>query len=172
VNDYAAQTRNAVGTHTAKLMHHRKTAEYRVIANMHVAGQLSVICEYRVVADLAVVSEMHVSHDPVVASEPRDSRVLRRAAIERAKFANGIGVTYFQGRGLATVFLVLRRLTQRHEVIDAIVASDVGMPGQNTVVPDRRAASDLNMFVDETIGTDTDILRELRARVHDRGRMD
>ena len=55
----------------AELVHRGEAAEDRVVADVHVAGELRVVGEDRVVADLAVVREVHVGHDPVVVAEPR-----------------------------------------------------------------------------------------------------
>src|SRR4051812_36247233 len=95
-----------------KLMHRRETAENGEITDAHMTRELRIIREDRVVADLAVVREMHVRHDPVVVAEPRNAGVLYGAAIERAKFANGVAIADFKARGFARILLVLRRFAQ------------------------------------------------------------
>ena len=78
-----------------ELMHDGEAAEDGPVADMHMAGQLRVIGEDGVMADLTVVGKVHVGHDPVVIADPRDTGILRGAAIEGAKFANGIAIANF-----------------------------------------------------------------------------
>src|SRR6187551_442954 len=116
-------------TDAAKLVHGGKSSEYRVVAHMHVPRELGVVGKDGMVAYLAVVRHVRVRHDPVVITEPGHTGVQRRPAIERAEFANGIVVSDFEPRWLAAVFLVLRRFTQGHELIDPIIGAETRVSG-------------------------------------------
>jgi hypothetical protein len=155
----------------AELMHRREAAKYRIVSNVHMAGQLGVVREYGVIADLAVVREMHVGHDPVVVADPRHARVLGCAAIKGAKFAYRVVVADFEPRRLAVVFFVLRHLSQRHELVNAVIGADPGMPGYDRVRADAAARSDFKMLAYDRIRTNFDVGGDARRRIHEGGRM-
>ena len=85
----------AVSTNMHELMHAGKAAENGVIADMHMACQLDAVGEHDVVADLAIVCDVNVGHDPIIITDARDADVLRRAAIDRAEFSNGVAIADF-----------------------------------------------------------------------------
>jgi hypothetical protein len=51
---------------------------------------LRTVGKNSVVAHLAIVRQMDVGHDPVVVAQLGDTRVARRANVERTKLANGV----------------------------------------------------------------------------------
>ena len=93
-----------------ELVHAGEAAKDRVVADMHVTGQLHAVGEYRVVADLAIVRHMHIGHDPIVVTDTRNADILRRSTVDGAKLSNGIAIADFQRGGFALIFFVLRRL--------------------------------------------------------------
>jgi hypothetical protein len=148
-----------------------KPPKYCVVTDVHVPGQLRVVGENGVITDLAVVRKMHISHDPVVVAQTRDAGILRRAAIERAEFANRVAITDLEPGRLTCVFLVLRRFAERHELEYAVVAPDAGMAGDDRMRTDAGAGADLDVLADHRISANFDIFGKLRAGMDNGGGM-
>ena len=136
---------------------------------MHMAGQRRTVGHDGVVADLAVVRHMHIGHDPVVAADAGDAGILRGAQVEGAEFAYGVVVADLKARRFACVFLVLRDLAERAELKDAVMRPMRGMPARSPHADRPSARTDLDMFADDGIGADLDVVGQLRVRMNDRG---
>src|SRR5450759_354614 len=98
-----------------KLVHDGKSPEDGMIIHMNVARDLSIVGENGGLSNVTIMSEVHVGHYPIVVADMGDRRVLRRPAIECAKFADRVTVAYDQAGGFARILLVLRRATKRIE---------------------------------------------------------
>ena len=99
-------------TDTAELVHPGIAAKYGLVVNVHEPGELSVVGEGCTVSNLTIMRDVYVGHDPVVVTQPRNSRIQCRTEIERAKLAYGVAVADFQARWLTRIFLVLRYLAK------------------------------------------------------------
>src|SRR5690606_3557461 len=98
----------------------------------------------RVFADLTIVRDMPVSHDPVVIAYPGDAGILRGAAVERAKLANGVVIANFQLRGFSAVFLVLRHFADGTELVNRVALAYPGVFTDHHMRADPRAGADFN----------------------------
>lgn len=163
---------DAVGADATELVDGGETSEYRVVADMHVAGKLGIVCENRVVADLAVVRKMNVSHDPIVVTDPRHAGVLYRPAVEGTKLANGVVIPDFEAGCLAIIFLVLRHFTQGHELIDPVMGPNARVSRNDRVRPNTATGPDFDLFTNDGIRPDLDVGGDFRAWIDDRRRMD
>src|SRR3989338_3081499 len=152
-----------------ELMHSGKPAQYRIVADRHMAGQLRAIGENDVIAHLAIVRHVNISHDPVVVADARHADILHRAGIESAVFADGIVVADLEPRRLAGIFLVLRDLAQGTELEDAVLLSDTRMPVDHHMRTDHCSDADLDVLTDDGIRADFDIAGELGAGMNDSG---
>src|SRR5262249_18425708 len=149
-----------------------EAAQDGVVADVDVARDRGGVREDRVIADLAVVGDVHVSHEPVVAADARDARVLRGAAVERAELADGIAVSDLQAGRLARVLLVLGPAAQRAVREDAVVPADSRPSLDHDVRAYRRARADLDVLADDRVRADRHVRRKPRAGVNDRARVD
>ncbi len=141
----------------AELVRPREAAADNPVADMNMAGQRRVVGHDRVAADDAVVRDVHVGHDPVVVTHDRFTPVLGRAAAERAEFADRIAVADHEARRLAGVFLVLRIVADRGELVDAVVLADTRRPVDDDVAADARTGTDLDVIADDRVRTDFDV---------------
>src|SRR4029077_11304764 len=155
-----------------ELVHQGGGAEDHPVFHDDVTGKLGAVGEDRLVADLAVVREVDVGHDPVFVADARDAGVLHRAAVDRHVLADGVVVADLDAGGLALVFLVLRRRANGGEVEDAVAPPDAHAAVDHHVGADPAALPDLGVRADDRVRADLDVVREPRARVHQRARMD
>src|SRR5713101_2835293 len=155
-----------------ELMRPGESAENGVIPDANMAGKRRDVGEDRMVADLAVMGDVDVSHDPVVASDPCDARVLRGAAIEAAVLADRVALADLERGRLAAVLFVLGRAAERAEPEDAVLRPDAGSPLDHDVRPDRGPLPDLDVLADDRIRAHGHPRRELRSGVDHRARVD
>src|SRR5690606_38843262 len=94
------------------------------------------------------------------------------AAIDRAVLPDQVAVADLQQRGLTLVFLVLRVLANRGELVDPIAAADPGRPTDHDVRSDPGIVADLDVGPDDGVRPDRYIFPELCRGVDDRCRMD
>ena len=130
---------------------------------MHVSGERRVVCHDRLAANDTVMRDVHIGHDPVVVTDDRIADVLGRAAAERAKLADRVAVADDQAGRFVRVFLVLRIVTDRRELVDMIVLADFRRTVDDHVTIDACAAADLNCVADDRVGPDLDIVGDDRS---------
>ncbi len=148
---------DAVGADTAELVHHRESAEDRMIADMHVPCELRIIGENRVMTDLAVMGKVHIRHDPVVVTDSGDTDILRGTAIQGAELADGVVVADFQPGRLAGIFFVLRRRADGTKLVNHIARADPGVLADHHMRADACGSADFDICADDGIRTDRDI---------------
>ena len=98
-------------TDLAKLVDLGKAAEDGIVADLHMSGQAGVVGHDDVVPQHAVMGDVHIGHDPVVVADARDAGVLDGAAIDGAKFTDGVVVADDQ---LGVFVRVLSCPAERH----------------------------------------------------------
>jgi hypothetical protein len=131
-----------MGSYSAKLMRSGEPSQDDPIADMNVTGKSRIIGEDGVAADVAIVRYMHIGHDPVVIADRRLTIALHRATTDRAKFANCIAIPNGQRGWLTGVFLILRIVADRCELVNVIVATNNSRTIDNNVTVDSRTRSD------------------------------
>ena len=119
---------------------------------MNVACQLRVIRKDRVIADHAVVRQMHISHEPVIASHTRHTRVARRTDVEGTKLSDDVSVTNDQFARFTRVFFVLRNGPQGRELENPVVLTNGGVPFDHAVRSNRRSGPDFDVGTNHRIG--------------------
>src|SRR5882762_4024078 len=150
-----------------ELMGSGKPAEHGIVPDLDVTRKCRHIGEDRVVADPAVMRDMHVGHDPVVAADARDSRILHGAAAESAVFADGVAITDFERSLFTGVFLVLGRSAERAESVNAVLSSYAGSPLDHHVRPDRGPLPYLDVLADDRVRSHRYSRGELRSGMND-----
>ncbi len=111
------------------------------------------------IADDTVMRNMHVGHDPVVVAQNGLSPVLHGAATDRTELANRVAITDDQVGGFVGVFLVLRVVADRSELIDVIVLADLCRPIDDDMTVDASTACNFYIVTDNGIRTDDDVVR-------------
>ena len=79
------------------------------------------------------------------------------AAIDRAKFAEGVVVSNFQKSRLGGVFQILRALTDRAVGVEYIPLSDACRTGYGDMTNEERSTSNLDLRADVAEWTDLNI---------------
>ena len=74
------------------------------------------------IAERAVVRDVRVGHEQIVIADARHALIADGAAVDGAELADHVAIADLQARRLAGVFLVLRRLADRGELEDLVVA--------------------------------------------------
>src|SRR5450759_4023300 len=95
-----------------------------------------------------------------------------RAAIHRDGFAKHVAVAELEARRLAPLFLVLRRIAQRGELINLVVGADAGRAVDHDMRPNPGTRADPHLSTDDAEGPDRDIRRNLRLRCDHRAWVD
>src|SRR6185437_10683744 len=151
----------------AMLMHRRETAENDPVPDLDVTGERDAVGEDRVASHHAVVRDVRIGYEEIVVADAGDALVVDRAAVERAAFAKDIAVADLEAGRLTGVFLVLRRIAQRSELIDPVARADRGRTVDDDMGADDGARTDANLRADDTEGTHGDVRRQLRLRRND-----
>src|SRR3979411_2442438 len=128
-------------------------AQHGIVPNLDVTGKRRHIGEKRGVADPAVMRDMHVGHDPVIAADARDARILRGAAAEGAVFADGVAVADLERGRFTGVFLVLGGSAERAESVNPILNPYASSSLDQHVRPDRGPLPYLDVLADDRIGS-------------------
>src|SRR2546430_9785358 len=155
-----------------ELVHERRGAEDRPVADGDMAGELAGVGEHRVAADLAVVREVHVGHDPVVIAHARTAAIQRGAAVDGDALAEGVAVADLDRGVLAAVLLVLRRRAERGEMEDLVVAPDAQSPVEHDVRADPAALADFDLGADHAVGPNAHASGKACGGIHQGGGVD
>ena len=115
----------------AVLVDHGAAAEDDMVVDGDVPGQCHHVRQDGMTADLGIMRKMNIRHDPVVISDPGHADVLNGAGVEGAEFSYDVVIADFQASRFACVLLVLRVATADGMRVDAIVATDAGVPGND-----------------------------------------
>src|SRR6185312_7909157 len=156
----------------AELVDRRHSTDGDPITDLNVAAERCAVGEHEVAADHAVVGDVRIRHEEIVVADRRDALVVRRAAVDRARLTEDVAVTDLEARWLALVLLVLRRIAERGELMDAVFRAHARRPVDDHVRADDRARPDHDIRPDDGERTHGDIGRELRFRRHDGTRID
>lgn len=149
-------------TDAAELVYTRETAENREITDLYVSAKLYTVRQYRIVSDHTVVSEMNVRHDPVPVTEAGIPEILRRSDIKGTTLSDNVVVADFQPCRFPRVFLILRNLTKRNVMKDAISAPNSSMAAYDCMRTNGGACTNLNMFTDNCVRSNLHIFGQLR----------
>src|SRR6266568_3501646 len=150
-----------------ELMGSGEPAQHGIVSDVNMTGKCRRICKDRVVANLAIMRDMHVGHDPVVAADARDARVLHGAAAESAILADGVAVADLERGRFAGVLLVLGRSAERTESENPILSPYASPPLDHHMRPDRGPFAYLDMLADDRIGAHRYSESELRSGMND-----
>src|SRR5258707_1018011 len=96
----------------------------------------------------------------------------RNVASHRDGFAKYVAVADFEQRGLALVFLVLRRVAQGRELKNLVAGADARRSVDHRVRADPGAGADDHIRTDDRERTDLNVRRQLRLRRYHRARID
>src|SRR6185312_345462 len=98
--------------------------------------------------------------------------VVHGAAADGAVFTDVVAVADLPSRRLRGVRLVLRGFTVGGELKYFVALADRGVTGDDHVRPDPGPCPDGHIGTDDAVGTDHHVPGQLRARGHDRPRID
>jgi len=116
--------------------------------------------------------DVDVSHNPVVVAESGHTLILHGTSANRAVLTNGISVADLQARIFALIFLVLRIVADRCELINMIVLADSGRAVYHDMAFHFRSGTDFNLITDNRIRSDIDVIGDHGSVGDYRGRVD
>src|SRR5258708_184030 len=135
-------------------------------------AECGAIGHHDLVAETAVMSHVRIRHQQIVVADVRHSPIVGGAAIHRDGFAKHVAVADFEKRGLALLFLVLRRVAQGSELKNLVAGADARRSVDHRVRADPSAGADDHIRTDDRERTDLDVRRYLRLRRYHRARID
>ncbi len=159
--DGGVHAKKRVRANTTELMHTGESAADHPVPEMHMTGQCRVVRHDRVVAEHTIMRNVAVGHDPVIVTDNRLALVLRGATADGAKLTNGISVADNQAGRFVCVFLVLRIVTDRCELIDVVVLAYLRRAVDNNVTVDTSTAVYFNTVANYRIWTNLDVVGDL-----------
>jgi hypothetical protein len=92
------------------------------------------------------MGQMHIGHDPVIRAKPGHSDVLRRTAVERAEFTNGIAISDLESCRFACVLFILGHLPDGAKLKNPVAIPDAGMSIYDDMRSDPAVLADLDVF--------------------------
>ena len=148
-------------------------AEDGPVRDFRLAGEGDVAHEDAVVADLAVMGDMDIGHDERVAAHlGQELAAGLGAAVDGGALADGHPVTDFHPGDFALVFEVLRDGAHDGARKDGAVAAHFHIGEDDGVREELAAVADFDVVVHEHVGTDFDVVAELREGADRCERMD
>src|SRR3984957_4094313 len=155
-----------------ELMDCREPAEQRMVLDDDMAGEGRVIGHDHIISDLAVVRDMRPDHQQAIVADARNHAAAGGAGIDRHVLADRVVAADFERRRLAVIFQILRLVPDRSEWENPRPLADCRPPLNYDMRFEADAERQHNMFSDDAIGSDDDVVRQACARRDDRGGMD
>ncbi len=94
------------------------------------------------------MGDVHVDHQQVVITHFGQASALRGAAVNGDAFADAVAIAHFNTRRFARVFQILIHFTDGGELINLIIAADLGNAVHHHVGFQHRAGADFHLGAD------------------------
>src|SRR4029077_20732068 len=142
------------------------------VADLDVAAEHRAVGEHGVAAHHAVMGHVRAGHQQVVVADTRDPLVVSRAAVDGAELAEHVALADHEPRGLAAVFLVLRRIADGSELEHVVAGPDDGRPVDHCGGAADGTRADLHARPYHRERADRDVASEARLGRHHGTRVD
>ena len=154
-----------------ELLHGRPPAENGVISDRHMPGEHHVVREQHTLAEPAIMRDMRLCEQRAALPDIRRHPSARCARVDRHAFANDAIGGDLERRGLARIFLILRRLPDRREGKHARARPYCRAPDDNHMRDELDAGVQDNVASDLAIRAYLHIRIERGAALHQGERM-
>ena len=156
-------------TNAAELMHTRKGTENRVVLKSDVARKPARPRNDAMASDLTVVRDVGVVHDEVVVTNARTTPTALGTDVDSRELADLIVAADFKGLRLAVRNFVLRLAADARVRVQTRARTDSRSPMDRSVGVETNPSREPDFRPDHAERADTDVIRQLRARVYDSG---
>jgi hypothetical protein len=140
--------------------------EEDMIFNRDVAREGGPIRKNIIVSYIAVMSNVNSDHEKVSRSDT-GYLSLSAGAVQSAEFADCVVVAYYKSASFAYELHILRFATKHSVFEDTITGSQGGISLNNRMSADLATGADRNIILDDSIRTNTNILRDSGPLAHD-----
>jgi len=144
--------------------------EVDVIFHLDVPGQRGAIRKNAVVFQDAVVGKVDRDHQKIPGAHARRLAFSSRA-MDRDVLANSVLIADHEAARLAFKFHILRLAPEGGVLVNAIPLAHRRVALDDRVGANFASGADFDVVFDDDVRADFDIGRKLRARAHNRGRM-
>ena len=131
-------------------------------------SERGVVSEYDVIAHHAVVGHVGADHEQSAIADPGQHSAALGSRVHGRMFADGVVGAYLQAGGLALVFEILRRHSDRRERVNGRARSDGRPSGDDDVRDQSDAVLQDDIGTHGAVRTDENVLPQLRPRLDDR----
>jgi hypothetical protein len=154
------------GANADELMDETVTGDKSAVTNDHMATQQSAIDQDDVVAKMGIMADVTTGHQQIMRADNGMSIGLGRA-MDGNMFAENVVVANQRGSGFASVFQVLRGVTDDRTRVEMIMASRFKYAGEINVRADDTMLTQRDLGVNDRIRPDLGCVRHLGVRMND-----
>ncbi len=149
-----------------------QAAHHRVVLDPHVTGDGAQAGDDHVGADLAVVTDVHAVHHHGVVADARAAAALAGPDVDHRMLADRRAPADHQLGALPREAVVLGLLAEHREGEHPAAFADRGAPGHVGMRSQHHARGELDFGAHVGLGSDLDVLGQLRAGLDDGCGMD
>jgi len=112
------------------------------------------------------MGNMDIRHEQIVIADSGGTSSPDRASVDSGKFANCITVANLKRRALACIFQILRIFTDRCKLKNLVVPTKCCRSFDDDMRSNPATGTNRNIRPDNTVGTDLDIIRNVRRGIN------